>query len=345
MNEILALPLEELQQLLIEAKFQKFRAKQIMDYIYKRHIFSFVEMKQLPADLRNWLEINCKLSVPKIIEQKESTNGDTMKLLVQLEDGSKVETVLMKQTYGNSICISSQVGCAMGCVFCASTRKGLYRNLENYEMVGQGLLFTAILKERMHSIVVMGAGEPMQNYDNVLNALRFYHDKNTFDIGYRRMTISTCGVPEGIDKLAKEGLPITLALSLHAPNEEIRHKIMPISRQYDLDDVLTSVANYFDETGRKVTFEYILIDGINSSVEDANMLAKLLEQFTTCNINLIPVNGNEHMNFYKPNQKDQTEFVKTLKRKGYEVILRKEMGDSIQAACGQLKVEYERKQK
>lgn len=345
MIELLAVNLTDLENVIKKAGFQKFRAKQIMDYIYNRYVFDFEEMLQLPKDMREWLNSNCKISVPKIVEEKVSTNGDTIKLLLALEDDSKVETVLMKQSYGNSICISSQVGCAMGCAFCASTRNGLLRNLEAYEMVGQGILFTKLLNERIHSIVVMGAGEPMQNYDNVIKALRFYHEKNSFDIGFRRMTISTCGIPEGIYRLADEGIPVTLALSLHAPTESIRHQIMPISRKYDLEEVLQAVNVYFEKTGRKITFEYILIDGINSSEAHAKALAKLLERFTTCNINLIPVNGNEHMNYYKPDNKDQKAFVKVLKKAGYEVVLRKEMGDSIQAACGQLKVQYEKTKK
>lgn len=348
MIEILGLSLPELEAILKEEGFPKFRAKQIMDYLYKRYLFDFSDMLQLPKDLRQWLMNHCCVSIPTVKAIKKTSKGDTIKLLLSLKDDSLVETVLMKQDYGNSICVSSQVGCAMGCHFCASTTGGLYRNLEVHEIVAQGLLFCKLLGEDLHSLVVMGAGEPMQNYDNVIKALRFFHEKESFHMGYRRMTLSTCGLVEGIHRLKKEGIPLTLALSLHAPNEEIRQSIMPIARHYKLDDVLQSMKDYFMETGRRITFEYILIEGVNSSKNDAHQLSQLLKDFkgakdkgvARCNINLIPVNGNEHNNFYKPKEKEIKDFVLILEKEGYTVIVRKEMGDEIQAACGQLKVQY-----
>lgn len=343
MVELLALSLPEMQALVEKGGFPKFHAKQIMDYIYKRHVFVIEEMMQLPQNLREWLKEEATISVPKILSCKETSNGDTIKLLVELTDGSTVETVLMKHDYGNSVCVSSQVGCAMGCKFCASTREGRLRNLEAYEIVAQVLLHNFVSKEPIHSIVVMGAGEPMENYDHVIHALRLLHEKETFNLGYRRMTISTCGLTDGIYRLAEEGLPITLALSLHAPNDEKRRQIMPIANRYDLRNVLKAMAHYFANTGRKLTFEYILIDGFNASREDAEELALLLQNCRTCNINLIPVNGNEHMDMHKPSAKAIRDFSNALEKKGYAVVVRKEMGDEIQAACGQLKVQYDKK--
>lgn len=339
-TELLALTLGELQEFLAQGSFPKFRAKQLMDYIYKRHISDFNEMLQFPEGMREWLEAQATITVPLVKDVKRTDNGDTVKLLLELSDNSLVEAVLMKQYYGNSVCVSSQVGCAMGCIFCASTREGLLRNLEPYEIVGQIVAFANILQEDIHSVVVMGAGEPLQNYDHVIQALRFIHEKESYNIGYRRITLSTCGIIEEITRLAQENLPITLALSLHAPNDTIRNTIMPISRQYRLADVMKAVKFYFESTGRRITFEYILIDGVNASEQNARELAALLKGFPNCNVNLIPVNGNEHIHLVKPTNAKQKQFVRVLEDAGLTVVIRKEMGDSIQAACGQLKVQY-----
>ncbi|WP_251440503.1 23S rRNA (adenine(2503)-C(2))-methyltransferase RlmN [Veillonella intestinalis] len=344
MIELLGKNLTELQTIIVEAGFPKFRAKQIMDYIYKRYVFDFEAMQQLPSNMRDWLVKECVISIPEVVTEKTAPDGLTKKLLLKLSDGNQVETVLMKQHYGNSVCVSSQVGCAMGCVFCASTTGGLYRNLETHEIVAQVLLFGALLKERIHSIVVMGAGEPLQNYTNTINALRLLHEKEAFDIGYRRMTLSTCGVVENIYLLADEGIPITLALSLHAPNDTIRCEIMPIGAHYNLEDVLASVKTYYEKTDRRVTFEYILIDGINSSIENAHELGELVKDFPNCNVNLIPVNGNEHIQLFKPSRRQMEAFKNIVASYGVAVTVRKEMGDAIQAACGQLKVQHAQKQ-
>lgn len=344
MTELLGKSLEELQQLITAAGFQRFRAKQLMDYIYKRYIFSFDDMAQLPTDLRTWLKEYCVISLPTIVTEKTAPDGNTKKLLLKLSDGSQVETVLMKQHYGNSVCVSSQVGCAMGCIFCASTTGGLFRNLEVHEIVAQVLLFAYVLKERIHSIVVMGAGEPLQNYENTIGALRFLHEKESFDIGYRRMTLFTCGIVENIYLLADEGIPITLALSLHAPNDTIRREIMPIGAYYDIKDVLAAVKTYYEKTERRITFEYILIDGVNASREQAHELGALVKTFPNCNVNLIPVNGNEHIQLFKPSPRAIDAFKSIVASYGIAVTVRKEMGDAIQAACGQLKVQHMRQQ-
>ena len=315
MIELLGKNLTELQAVITEAKFPRFRAKQIMDYIYKRYIFDFDAMQQLPGDLREWLKANCVISVPKVITEKTAPDGLTKKLLLEMADGNRVETVLMKQQYGNSVCVSSQVGCAMGCIFCASTTDGLYRNLETHEIVAQVLLFGALLKERIHSIVVMGAGEPLQNYTNTINALRLLHEKEAFDI-----------------------------LSLHAPNDTIRREIMPIGAHYALADVLAAVKTYYEKTDRRVTFEYILIDGVNSSIDNAHELGALVKSFPNCNVNLIPVNGNEHIKLFKPSRRQTEAFRNIVASYGVSVTVRKEMGDAIQAACGQLKIQQAKKE-
>lgn len=344
MIELIGKSLPEVQHILIEAGFEKFRARQLFDYIYKRHVFSFADMNQLPAALRQWLEENCSAYISPVVSEKTAPDGNTTKLLIRLQDGSEVETVLMKQEYGNSVCVSSQVGCAMGCVFCASTQGGLYRNLEVNEIVLQVLLFARLTGERIHSLVVMGAGEPLHNYENVVAALRFIHDPDTFDMGYRRMTVSTCGIVEGIRRLAEEGMPITLALSLHAPNDNIRHQLMPISRQYRLEEVIAAMTDYYRKTERRITFEYILIDKVNASDKEARELGHLTKNFPKCNVNLIPVNGNEHIDMRQPSRRQTEQFRKIVESYGTSVTVRREMGDAIQAACGQLKVQHGRQQ-
>jgi len=344
MIELLGKSLVELQALFEEHKIQKFRAKQLIDYIYHRHIFVFQDMTQFPKTLRDWLDSNCIVSIPKVITQSVSPDGKTQKLLLELADHSRIEAVLMEQHYGNSVCVSSQVGCAMGCVFCASTQGGLFRDLSVPEIVGQVVLFSALQQEDIHSLVVMGAGEPLQNYDNVLQALKLIHDPMTFDISYRKMTISTCGWVPNIYKLADEDLPITLALSLHATTDETRRKIMPVGSRYKLDEVLDAVKYYYEKTQRRITFEYILIDSINVSLEEAHELGSIGKAFPNCHVNLIPVNGNEHINLYKPSSKHMNIFKDIVASYGVSVTIRKEMGDAIQAACGQLKVAHGRKE-
>ena len=344
MIELLGKSLPQLQEIFVTHKIQKFRAKQLMDYIYHRYVFDFDKMEQFPKNLRTWLTENCIISMPKVITESVSPDGKTRKLLLEFSDTSRVEAVLMQQHYGNSVCVSSQVGCAMGCIFCASTQGGLYRDLEAHEIVAQVVLFGAAINEDIHSIVVMGAGEPLQNYDNVLNALKLMHDEEIFNISYRKMTISTCGWVPNIYRLAEEGIPITLALSLHATTSETRRSIMPIGAKYALPEVLEAVKAHYEKTQRRVTFEYILIEGVNVSLEEAHQLGKIGKEFPNCHINLIPVNGNEHIDLYKPTNKHMATFKEIVESYGVSVTIRKEMGDAIQAACGQLKAGHAQKE-
>ncbi len=328
--------LAELQSLVTGAGFPKFRAKQMADYLYRRGVSDFSAMLQLPQPLRAWLAEHAAVEKPEVIRTQTAPDGETEKLLLRLADGALVETVLMRHDYGNSVCVSTQVGCAMGCAFCASTQNGLTRNLTAAEMLAELYAFRETSAAEIHSVVLMGSGEPLQNYDNVISFIHLAHDPDLLNLSYRGVTLSTCGIVPGIDRLADENIPITLAISLHAPNDEIRHRLLPISRQYAIEDVVASARRYFEKTGRRVTFEYILIDGVNASDENAAELCRLLGDLP-CHVNLIPVNGTEHIRLFAPSGNRCERFRKILETAGKSATLRRKMGDEIQAACGQLK--------
>ncbi len=323
-----------MQEFLTGAGFPKFRAKQLQDYLYRRGVYNFDDMLQLPQNLRAWLSENAVLEKAETIRAQESSSGDTKKLLLRLSDGALIETVLMRHDYGNSVCVSTQVGCAMGCAFCASTQNGLERNLTAEEMLAE--LYAFHEDTEIHSMVLMGSGEPLQNYKNVIRFMHLAHNPDWLNLSYRAMTLSTCGIVPGIDRLADEDIPVTLAISLHAPNDEIRHRLLPVSRQYAIEDVVAAARRYFEKTGRRVTFEYILIDGVNASDENAIELCRLLGDLP-CHVNLIPVNGTEHIRLFAPSGNRCERFRKILETAGKSATLRRKMGDEIQAACGQLK--------
>lgn len=331
--------LSEMEDWIVKNGFPKFRAKQIQDYLYRRYIFSFDDMKQLPGPMRDWLKENAQLSKPEIMSQIQSTDGDTTKLLLKLSDGSLVETVCMHHVYGNSICVSTQVGCAMGCIFCASTRNGLERNLDEGEILAQVYAFRELYDAPIHSIVLMGAGEPLTNYENALRFIRLCNDPGLLNISLRNITLSTCGIVPQIYRLADEGLPITLAISLHAPNDTIRNRILPSSRNFKIEDVVKAAHYYFKTTGRRVTFEYILIKDVNASKENAEELCRLVGKMN-CHFNLIPINGTEHIKLFPPTWKEVKAFQEILEKNGKSTTVRRQMGDEIQAACGQLKRRY-----
>ena len=335
-QNVWGMPLAALQDLLTAAGFPKFRAKQLQDYLYRRRVYDFSAMLQLPQSLRAWLSENVVIEKPDIIRTQESPSGDTKKLLLRLSDGALIETVLMRHDYGNSVCISTQVGCAMGCAFCASTQNGLERNLTAAEMLAELYAFREDAETEIHSLVLMGSGEPLQNYENVVEFMHLAHNPDLLNLSYRAMTLSTCGIVPGIDRLADEDIPVTLAISLHAPNDEIRHRLLPVSHQYAIEDVVAAARRYFEKTGRRVTFEYILIDGVNASDENAAELCRLLGDLP-CHVNLIPVNGTEHICLFAPSGNRCERFRKILETAGKSATLRRKMGDEIQAACGQLK--------
>lgn len=335
--------LPEMEKWVLEQNFPRFRAKQIQDYLYKRYIFDIDAMKQLPEAMRACMKSETILEKPVIMSSIQSNDGNTTKILLKLADGSLVETVCMHHNYGNSICVSTQVGCSMGCIFCASTRNGLERNLNAGEILAQVYAFKEIMDIPVHSIVLMGSGEPLNNYEEVLRFIHLCNDPGLLNISLRNITLSTCGIVPQIYRLADEKLPITLAISLHAPNDYIRNRILPISRNFKIEDVIRAAGYYFKTTGRRVTFEYILIRDVNASRENAEELCHLVGRMS-CHFNLIPINGTEHIQLFPPNAEEIHEFQTVLEKHGKSTTVRKQMGDEIQAACGQLKRRYMIKQ-
>lgn len=326
----------ELETALLATGIKKFRAAQIYQYLFNRNIFDIAQMTQLSNQDVVALEKNdITVGMPSIVSEQNSADGATKKILLELSDGNTVESVWMQHNYGNSVCISTQVGCAMDCQFCASAKNGLVRNLTAGEMVGQLLAFKQTGMEKLHSIVIMGSGEPLNNYDEVVKFMRLIHEAYTFNLGYRNMTLSTSGIVPNMYKLADEGIPVTLAVSLHAPNDTLRSELMPINRKYGIRDIIKAADHYFDSNGRQVTYEYVLIKDKNSSLKDAEELADLLRG-RVCHINLIPLNDNYKMGLRRPIGKDIQAFADYLENRGLSVTVRREMGSGIQAACGQL---------
>lgn len=339
--------IEKLEELLMNNYFQKkYRATQLFKWIYEKRVTSFDEMSDISKDFKAVLNNEFCLNKPKIFKKQLSSDG-TIKLLVELEDGNLVETVLMRYDYGNVACVSSEVGCNMGCAFCASGFLKKKRNLTTGEMVGEVLVLDELLKEegnneRVTHVVVMGTGEPFDNYDNVLDFVRILNHPYGFAIGARHITVSTCGLTEGIRKYANEGLQINLAISLHAPNDEIRNKIMPISRKYNMEELMDAVKYYEKTASRRVTFEYILLKGINDSKENAKELAKLIHG-TLAYVNLIPYNPIKELIYERSPKSSVHEFLDTLTKCGVTATVRKEFGTDIDAACGQLRAKNEKK--
>ena len=330
--------ISKLETLLMDRGQKKFRATQLFSWIYEKKVTNFDDMSDVSKSFREELKRDFSLSLPKIHTKQESKDG-TIKLLLELEDGNKVETALMPYNYGNAICVSSQVGCNMACAFCASGLLKKKRNLEVHEMVGQIMVMNSLLSEkdqRVTHIVVMGTGEPFDNYDNVLDFIRIANHPKGFAIGARHITVSTCGLVPGIMRYAKEGLQTNLAISLHAPNDEIRNKIMPISKGYPMDKLMEAVRYYEKEAGRRVTFEYIMLKNVNDSIECAKELVKLIKG-TLAYVNLIPYNPVDENSFQRSEDKVTHEFMSYLMKHGVNTTVRKEFGNDIDAACGQLR--------
>lgn len=335
MKNLLDYTLEELKEEFSSLGESSFRAKQVFDWIYKG-VYQFDDMKNIPAKLKDILKENFCIYIPNIIEEYTSNTDNTKKLLVALEDGNLIECVIMKYNHGNTICISTQVGCRMGCKFCASTIDGRIRNLTSGEMLGQILLGEKITNERISNIVLMGSGEPLDNYDNVVKFLDIVNSKYGLNIGQRHITLSTCGIVPKIYELADREMSITLAISLHAFSDEKRKEIMPISNKYSISEVMKACEYYINKNNRRITFEYSLVKGINDSKEDARSLGKLLKGML-CHVNLIPVNEIKENGFKKSSKQDIKIFEDTLKSLGVEATVRREMGSDINAACGQLR--------
>lgn len=313
----------------------KFRAQQVFEWLHKG-VCSYDEMTNLPKVLKEKLEEISYVSTLKIREKYVSKLDGTVKYLFELPDGNCIESVVMRYHHGISICISSQVGCRMGCRFCASTIGGLYRNLTAGEILNQVIFAQKDIGERISNIVMMGIGEPLDNYDNVITFLHNVNHEKGLNIGYRHITLSTCGVVPKIIELAGENLPITLTVSLHAPNDKIRDEIMPINHKWKVKELIDACAEYFSATGRRISFEYSLINGVNDSIENADELTRLVKKLNA-HINLIPVNKVEERSYSKGTQQEIRAFCDRLTQNGINATIRRELGSDISASCGQLR--------
>lgn len=330
---------EELKSLAVELGQKPFRGKQLFEWIHRKQIRSIDEMTNLPASFRDLLKEKYLVSGVDELEKQVSKKGDTAKYLFALPDGNVIESVWMKYRHGNSVCISSQVGCRMGCTFCASTLTGLTRNLTTGEMLSQIYEIQRSTGERVSNVIVMGMGEPLDNYDNLVKFIRLLSDEKGLCISQRSITVSTCGLVDKIRKLMEEKLQITLAISLHAPNDEIRKKTMPVANRYSIGEIFDVCRDYFEKTGRRITFEYSMIRGVNDREEHALELVKRCRGLN-CHINLIPLNEVKERNCLRSEESDIGHFKIILERNRINVTIRREMGGDIDAACGQLRKKF-----
>ena len=342
-TDIKSLPLEQLEQWAVEHGEKKFRAKQLYNWMHKNLVSSFDEMTNLSGALKSKLKEQADFVVLTPVDVRISSIDGTRKYLFRLQDGNVIESVLMRYRFGNSVCISTQVGCRMGCRFCASTIGGKKRDLTVSEMLEEVYEIQKISGERVSNLVLMGTGEPLDNYDNVRKFIQLLTDENGLHISQRNLTVSTCGLVPRIRDLAKEGLQITLALSLHASNQEKRLELMPVAKAYDIHEAVDAMQDYFEETGRRVTFEYSLVAGVNDTEEDAKELAELIHGIN-CHVNLIPVNPIKERDFVQPDGKSVQEFKNKLEKCRINVTIRREMGRDIDGACGQLRKRFSERQ-
>lgn len=338
-TDIKSLNLEELTSYMVSIGEKPFRARQLYEWIHQKLAADFSEMTNLSKALKEKLLQSAALTSLTVVEEKISKIDGTRKYLFGLSDGNIIESVLMKYKHGNSVCISSQVGCRMGCRFCASTLDGLERNLSPSEMLDQIYRIQKLTGERVSNVVVMGSGEPMDNYDNLIQFIRILTDENGLNISQRNVTVSTCGIVPGILKLAEENLQITLALSLHAPNDEVRKTLMPVANRYPLKDVLEACRTYFEKTGRRLTFEYSLVSGVNDNLKEAAALSALLKN-QHGHVNLIPVNPIKERDYVQSDRQAIEAFKNLLEKNGINVTIRREMGRDINGACGQLRKSF-----
>ena len=325
---------DELEKYFLDINDKKFRATQLYDFLYKKRIYNLDIMNNIPNNTKDKLREDFDFSFIKIIKKQEDT--DVKKYLFELLDGNRIESVLMYHDYGISLCVSSQVGCNMGCRFCESGRLKKVRDLEPYEIIQQLLLIEKDVNIRITHIVMMGIGEPFDNYDNIMNFIRIVTSNKGIDMGSRHITVSTCGIIPGINKFMEDFNQVNLAISLHAPNDELRNKIMPISKAYKLKDLMTTIKTYIKKTNRRVTFEYIMLDNVNDSLECAEELAKLLKGIN-CYVNLIPYNETENIEFKRSKKVQILAFYDILKKNNIAVTIRREFGGNVDAACGQLR--------
>ncbi|MFD2829792.1 23S rRNA (adenine(2503)-C(2))-methyltransferase RlmN [Corticicoccus populi] len=335
---IYTLSQEELTSLMTEWGEDEYRGRQIFEWLYIHRVDSFDEMMNLSKNLREKLARNYSIEPLETVVKQESVDG-TMKFLFRLRDGYTIETVLMRHDYGNSVCVTTQVGCRIGCSFCASTLGGLKRNLEAGEIVSQIVQIQKALDEtdeRVSSIVIMGIGEPFENYNHMMKFIRIVNHDDGLNIGARHITVSTSGIVPRIYDFAEEDIQINFAVSLHAPFNEIRSQLMPVNRAYDIDKLMDSLKYYQQVTNRRISFEYGLFGGVNDQTEHATALAELIKDLK-CHVNLIPVNHVPERNYVRTKKDDIFEFLETLNENGINATIRREQGTDIDAACGQLR--------
>ena len=338
-QDIKSMELSELTDF-VEALGEKpFRARQLYRWMHAKTAASFEEMTDLSQAFRERLSEAAGYTVLKTVKMLESGIDGTRKYLFGLEDGNVIESVFMRYHHGNSVCVSSQVGCRMGCKFCASTLDGLTRNLTPAEILEQVYRIQTSTGERVSNVVVMGSGEPFDNYENLVRFIRLLSDENGLHISQRNITVSTCGLVPQIRRFAGEGLSVTLALSLHAPDDEVRKTLMPVANRYSLNEVLPACMEYYEKTGRRLTFEYSLVAGVNDSRREAERLARLLKH-TRGHVNLIPVNPIRERNFKQSDREAVEAFRSVLENHGLTATVRREMGRDIGGACGQLRKSY-----
>lgn len=334
--DIASMTLDEIKNYCVSIGEKSFRSAQIYKWL-RKGIGDFSEMTDISENLRKRLADDCFIAACKAVRTQISSDG-TRKYLFELYDGELIESVFMQYEHGNTVCISTQAGCRMGCTFCASTIDGLKRNLLPSEMLGQIISAQCDTGERVSNVVLMGMGEPLDNYDNVMRFLKLVNDSQGLGIGMRHISLSTCGLIEKIDRLAEENLQITLSVSLHAPNGNIRSTIMPIARKYGYDELLEACKRYEDKTGRRISFEYALIDGVNDRPADAEELGKRLRG-TLCHVNLIPLNPTVRKNYKRSEKRAIEIFTSILEKYKITVTVRRRLGNDISASCGQLRAE------
>lgn len=334
MNNIYGYTREKLEEYFLKIGEKKFKALQVFGWLYEKKIAKIEEWSNIKKDIREKIKSDFSFERPKIIRIEKDTL--TRKYLFELCDENYIEAVLMYHDYGISLCVSSQVGCNMGCRFCESGRLKKVRNLETFEMVSQILEIENDIQDRISSVVIMGIGEPLDNYENVLNFIRIINDAKGLALGIRHITLSTSGLVPKLYDLMKENIQINLAISLHAPNDEIRNNIMKVNQVYNISQLITAIKDYIAYTNRRVTIEYVMLKGINDSKDCALLLARLLKGMNIY-VNLIPYNETNHIDLYKSDAKTISQFCEVLKSQGINVTIRKEFGSKISAACGQLR--------
>lgn len=340
-NKINILSLEpyELADVVSSYGGKLFRAKQIFGWLGNKGVESFDEMTNIPLNLRENLSRDYYIGLPKVVKDQQSKSDGTRKCLYEFADGSKAESVFMKYNYGNSICVSTQVGCKMGCKFCASTMNGFERNLESGEILSQIIKMRNLTREQISHVVLMGIGEPFDNYDNVAKFLRLINNNEGYGLGMRNITISTCGLVPMIEKIAEDFPQVNLAVSLHAPNDEIRQQTMPVANMYNFATLMKACKKYTMKTGRRITFEYAMIDGVNDSIDCANELSLKLKGWLT-HVNLIPLNEVKERDYERTDTDSILRFKQILESHNIAVTIRRTLGSDIDAACGQLRNSY-----